>query len=684
MKKKIALFFVLLFCYTFYSGMVKFDAYIYDSIWSYDQVTSHQRGAIVFFEYDDIENIEKDEFIRTITEILENNSLNAYEIYLENVATSDVKIFAYSNAADYINSIPLANNKKMLLNENNAYGSLSPDRDKQIFFFLESSDIRVLPFDSNDEDFNVLGPFVITNSTGEILTESQIEEFVYEVKSRVEEIRVGVDFSNSSDFDEEHKVENELFDSLIRWLPTTAFVVLALMTINSTMIARVDIVSKKKIEGYSNFEIFYDEYLKYVILYSGIAVILNIIIAIIITPLDFRFVSVLLKNLFFDTAWYVFLTVVLGMLLLYEIGLMPVNEAVKGKNYVVPIKQGLHLVRLVLLIFGLSIVVTYSTEAMSTLVHLSRREESFAKCEDVFQLYSFKRLYSSHYFEMLESSEMKDAYLHFASNNNAFLSRYSHGFADDGIPSYYMVDEFYLLMNGLVDEKPNNQKMFINSNYDVDAWKFNELAEMYEITEDDVIYYDWSIPAYSGTNLQFEHPLFVGSEILIYDGAFDTIQYDLASLMFTFDGSLEEAQEYVDKVLIDYGLMPYFRVSSASDNFLIEEKATINEIIPKVIVTLILIFGYMILSVQILELDSKENMRKYFLEYLEGTRFGSFAKNYLTNSLIVISITQISIYFMAKEIYFKTLTVLLIIIVVEIIFAYIRERKIISMKGKRC
>lgn len=673
MRKNIFLLFMILCLFSFYTALNDFESKLLtNTIYSTEDKVK-ERTMLIF--KGDFNTIDSEEFLKVYKQALDATQLNAYHTNHDSGKGYDNVIYVYSQDSDYINKLTLRTGEINNLKEFSEYSTISLNKDHKLFKVIKNSDYCIRPFDANDPAFFIEGSYSLTGRNGEI-TSIQLDEFKSMIQEKFPKDILEIQINRFERHNSLIHNSVNLDDIIIILL----IVVIASLIMNSSLFIQQRNISIMKLEGHNNFEIYFQYYFKHLlwgILGYGVLSVLGILI---ILPLPLFKIRYFLEVFGLFTIINIICVVLSSFILFGVIIFSPLNTSMKGKNQIKPMYKILVGIKFVLIGLGIFVLVD-GFEQVRLFSRMIVQEPTILKRNQ--NLYRMALTYYKGNAGLFSGTpQLEKMYDHLSEQNNSFS--FQTRMIDSSKKEigtgqyYYMVDRNYIIRNGLIEDPEfTGKKLFIpkkyqnNEEYIKQSRRIIE-GQYYDKIDLEITFYDKAVPNYNQD--YFYSDLEIESEVMYYVGSGEEYK-QFSNRSFTFEGSLSEAQSYIDQLFIDNGMKPSYGIVSGVGEYQIFKAREIGRGGPAVIHLGLFIMAYLLLNKQIIEMDIVMNRKQYFLEYLEGSSGRLFFKNTFINNIDCCLIAFIVIFVFFRNNLFGSIMSLSTIVLVECIYSYIIHKR---------
>lgn len=628
-----------------YFAAVDYDSYVYSKFYKTSESRSHYASVTIQ------NNENKENLLNELINYSIQNDVDLYQMQMDGITgnAKNNKLLYLSNNSKYWEELALYNQDSIDLKSSRSYNTTN-----DIFMFLHKNYWELTPLTKDSFDYQRSIIFCSNDN---------IERLLEEITENTNFITYQ-SFTNSS-------IEHVHFDSN-NWIYYLGITMLFGFIINSTVVSKVNEISKKKLEGMSNIELFIDYYVRDIVLNFIFISIIILFLSNMIIPVPFQKITLFYCNFIKYSLMYLFIILVISVLFYLEISTISINLAIKGKHSSKSVLGVLWIIKLLYISVCIPYVSLFSKDIYIYLNASVNYQNNQNKLTNLYKVSVTKNTMNMEYDNLLYSEKMINTYYQFYEKMNAF----KFNVEDEHVIS---VSDTFGIIHGICNKILDKPTVFISNNKQLLDEDIKYLNELFWYQEYDVIRYDKKVHYYSTI---YSQQVVVEDEYLIYWGSDFVIPHEINTMIFYSEYDLENTQTLFDNVLMNNGISPLFTIESLKESF---ERDYANEsfaIIPKMCFIILFMVSYFILALQILHLNIYENSKRYYLEYVEGRTVGSFIFVILFN-LIIFSVSQSLIYFFKKDIYLYSLSLLAIILILDTLIMKRFYNKTIVMKGRQ-
>ena len=594
---------------SFYYATMDFDArLIADQLYGYSNSSKDIEYSCNLKDDD----IYSEDYYNAIVAAAVNNGLDIGQIDIDPYLGIYAEYYRYYLPNDYYDGILLANNEYVDTSSKKSYATDSNDPELRIFTMsgINPQVLEPLSYESFDPSRSFYLLPVSDNTDIESFKDELFALYPDSLNIETFETTISSGYIDFNDF---------LFTN--QYYIYIAFLALFFgIVANSSILKDTDNISKEKLEGYGSLELLWRYSLKHIVishilLIAGYIVAFKMLYPISIFKVEYFWLQLIKYNL-------VSLSILSLIALIYfaEIWFTPINLNIKGKNHIKEIISLLFSLKLFILVVSSLTFIAYFTNAVTVLNYASLKNGKLEQYRDVYQ-YSYNTIddFGKDRFDYETYDRLREYFNTFAKAKE--ISGLVHNLNSGDIigesPYYDINDEFVLTY--FDDTLPDVLTIYLKKGYqisDLQQKQFEQFGE-YEIA-----YYENSLEkVYQWDDLLFDSYLYVDDSLpFIYVPNYP----DFKQLtMFTYPNSnKEEVQQLYTEIAHECGYDLNITMYSMEESYTVQYDSAIKAIIPQIIYILIYAIMILSLSIQVSYLDGEVNERYYFLEYIEGERFG--------------------------------------------------------------
>ena len=691
-KTSIVLF-LILSTMSFYFCSASFDNRNYDNFIPMNSLTNYYVLNIKSID----PTISSNDFVESFKNCLDQSDLNVYKELITNESNKTVYdrlFFMYANDPEYQSKLILCDEDGFVgLKNFSHYSSHDLSKENCLFTIFDSRIYGIYPLGSESVGFSNIGYYSLYSNNIDSQA-NQVKQFSILFKKAF-----GDSVTYDLTTDQVHRDPNLNYGiSTQQIILIILFTCLLTIILNGKLFSQQKIISQLKLEGNSAIEIFWKLVIKQYLLALPSIIITYCVLSIIFIGSIGTAYHYFYLNLLRLTILYLIVVLAMSLILFLLIYLVPINLSLKGHSFNLRVKKTFQIIKIVILVLTLPIIVN-GVSSIKDMVTLLGNNSALNKLYDNMYKFSGVKTGALTYDPQTNSYSMyfpletqENIYSKLRSNNSVFNYAIQTSYASDDPITYTVVNIDYLSAYGIDGEIDTNKDALIipkslknTSGIEDDARKvyanFSSSSTAADIDDTPIVYsdklknFDYSfITPSRGIN---------PNQIFIYKSS-KASSLISSSIYFVYNGDVQQAQDYIDSLWKDYDLSSQYNIISVKNQYhLYYNKLVLNKL-PSILSFIIALVTYIILDLQILKIDYVINQKRYFLEYIEGIRFGLFYKDTLLNSLIIIIITILSCYLHPKYNYAKIISIYLILFIFEGLFFIVyhsitnKERKEVS------
>lgn len=611
--KKLSCLFIVLGCFS-----------IIFSIQAYNTKILSQFNSIVIKEettklsiLSPIDNEEQ--FLDDLKRIADEEEITLVQPYINTDEEYDLLLYIYGNDEEYKDNLLLCQGEIKDFRDFEIYSSDAEELDQRIFNLGASSSFALRPM-KIDGTMIVDGSYRLVKE-GNALSEEEKTNVYQKLSSFYPQLEIKIEdeeyhtVSSSNEYNNSRFKKNQVMLGLLDFLFVLIF--------SAELFKQFKSILRYKIEGYCSLELFWHFALKPILGSALLGSVFCFIGMRILAPFSYQKVAYFYQWTYKSYLSNLLLIVFLSVIYFIYISFVPLNTSMKGKS---PLNITVYILKIMKIgLLGILILILpHGIKQTEAFLHSLIRDKAYTNTlKNVYQLNGFNS--QSNFFQDGLADYSNPVYLHLVNENQAFR------FENEVNPLYedyydkneycYQVDENYLRQNGLIDEntdldKPiilfrkNNEKRIKQADGAINNLLSEKEREQAEIKEIDRQLTSWS-------NLYFYDDAIVKG-VLVYKGNEELKYNQYYHLKFYYEGSLEEAQQYVDELFEKNGYDKSYEVISLLDEYEAFKEIEYRTKWQEVMETIIAYLSYFILFLRLTKLDSINHQKRYFIEKIEG------------------------------------------------------------------
>lgn len=592
MKKRICFLILLLSVIFAYFSIIKVNEEQVNHFLSY--FSQEKRHYVMVSKG---QHIDKEEYFDYLITALDKYSVNLYMLLDDE--TFDYILYCHTTDEEYLNSIVLANNKKISdCLDSLDYTNLSSDKEKRIYTFFHHESIAIKSFDLGKMMIEPANSFTLTASNDE-----NIKLFIDDLNSHFEE----------TTFTDNIITQHQHIDKQWNYSAFLLTMIIGL-SINLYLMNSQKKISLLKIEGFSTVQILFREMIKPFIENIWLLILASLVTKIIIQlPLS--------SWACFNKEYYMHCILMIGsysfcsilsFLLIKELSY---NSAIKGKNKTNLITKLLTAVQIGLSVWfyqDITDAVSTVPSLVSYLLNNQHYQNSYKNCYRISTI-----LHSGEYAMFVGTDKMKEIYTTLINDNGLFeFIDMNSEISDD---FYYSVDVNYLKQQGINISTDEAIKYILfpqGCNEEDYKWIVEDLKMTFlnnEI-EYEIINIDYPLVNYSSQFYDVDK--YVDKPLLATRVGED--DYQIHNHLFYYNGNKEKAQEYLDDLFISEGIKPSLRVTSVADEYGHYVLVNVTQSLKNIIMGIVKIVILTVLMVSLIGLEVLRSEKKIEIKRIEG------------------------------------------------------------------
>ncbi len=545
------------------------------------------------------------------------NNLVIYQLVqnYNDSGTAELGLYVTKNETVLSEYILLAKGKLDNLNE--VYSTLSKDKAYQIANIGYSEQVvSINPF-VNQQDNG--GYLYFKNLQGTL--DENVAAWIEGITNRLGAVVCHVQHEMAN-FDSNEAIAIDLFaNKLIKLSLALILVVYVCLTVFQLYKK----VAYYKLEGHSNGKIYWLIFEKDYLVISLISLGILILYAWIQFGGALPTLKVFIKLLISQWIQIIVLVQGLSLGLLVIIASIPLVTSSKGKNYLDEILFLGYIGKFIVTLIMVPLILPNINHGKDLMTMLNRHDQIYEQYDHT---YRFGTQVASAWVTDMGSENVINLYNDLVKETNLF--RFGMGmmnFSIDNISDLelvYMGNWEYLINNQLVKEgdDPGIYRIFLTDNikdkgdYYLDYFvnKYATYGVTKEVFELIIIKPDYKI-------FDFEQLLFAKQLYnlpIVYIPIEEEFAGQVYHHMFTYDGTLSQAQTYINQKFMDYGYAPMFRIVNEQSSFQSYYLTMFNNRLIQLIKFMFIVLCYFAITLFMFDCDYELNHKRYQLAYFEG------------------------------------------------------------------
>ncbi|MCI5774567.1 MAG: hypothetical protein MR210_08400 [Erysipelotrichaceae bacterium] len=644
MKKNIILLSLLMVLTSFIFAIPTIDLIsgklVYDAISLYD-FENYERIGLSIESTKEAQQIANKIYFSDMDKLAKENNLAIYVIsqISNNENQPEVVVYTSSNEAMLSKWMMLEKGYAKGLANKEIYSTYATDKEHRIINFMMNVNLSVRPL-ADIERKGIYMNFI--NLEGDF--QANLQQFFNDFAKIYGKINVLSPYTSSKA--DLHKFLNAIitvsFDDIgLKF--SVSIVLIVLLGLKIFSYTRK--ISIMKIEGFTTGKIyqklFFNDFIKYSLAFLLLAISLidiiyhaNLISMIVIAGC---FLIQLLQMLIF--------MMIISLLMYLLIFYTPIMSSFKGRNYLSQVQNFAYFVKFVIVLLILPLVTTTFESVQNLFIIRYRHDKVYELLEN---RYAFGvQDSSSAYFADIGTDNYIAVKEKLAENGQLFeqsrailMDWNAEIFDPENGEPYYDVDKYFLINHDMDDDCNLNEICIFfpkNQDYDIEKWKSAARAMVRDTYNINILEYDQPLEAYAINDLLYRD--FISELPILYLPEEKGYEGQLNSSMLIFDGNLNEAQAYVDKVFIDHGYLPYFKIESLQDGYQSYYQLYNTLYLKNSLQFSIMIIAYVLANRLLIEVDIDNNRMLYELSGYEGVspyRFGIYLLKIVSPSLLAL------------------------------------------------
>ncbi|MTI96430.1 MAG: hypothetical protein FH749_13310 [Firmicutes bacterium] len=437
--------------------------------------------------------------------------------------------------------------------------------------------------------------------------------------------------------------------------------------VNNHILSSTKRISIQKTEGRSLLYLWFNLSFKYFLASLGILLGLGLLLS------NF-FVSFLAQNSFVYYgnflkfyAAYTVVSLAISLLPAILVNLIIPVRSLKGHSGLKAYLKYLSLAKVIVIVVTIMYLlpnVKYAGQIARSLSQESAKEEVY---ENLFSFDAIYAKYSGYYDQHVFGNE--NQIITYMQENNGLFSFASTAAMDIQGP-IYLIDKQYLINKNIWEDSFVGKRLLFSMKYQ------SGKSDWFDYDEN-IIFEVESLENYDDLHLSMNtlftaDPFLRSDAVLYYNG--DENPASLLNNMFFFQGSLDDAREYIEQVMIQHGFQPCYLVSSFQEQYSLSKARYIKEGLRDFIVGLLLLIIYIDTSLTYYKAYMESRTKSIMIKWTEGfSRFEIFESIFANNLLFLISVVIVLAFisrtellmlsYVAVSLFFVELFVLMLFII---------------------
>jgi len=643
MKKLLIILVIISNYFIFQIALEKYDNIIYRNFTLSNILDGRQ---VHLYISGDLSTVDIEEFQDSFETVLKNYEINAYQRLLDD--DNNYIIWTNTNDATYLKNISLKSGNGSInsIDKGDYYFSADGDEQGVIFVPIKNKNYKLYHLgDFSNENKSILIPYVLYLSN-----ESEIG--VYDkLKNECQDLFPTLNFEFMNFLVHSDKIKSLDYNSLLLAISTSILVILGL---NVLIIKQTKKIQLLKLEGYTNWQIYKNQILKYLILILCLQTIMNIIFYIWHIDTSIQNAIPLIKYLSVANLLFISSLAILSSISYSMISFINLNLAIKGKSSLCKQKNINYIIKIILILGTLATIlnsISYIKQYFNILV--SEREylnnieylykfsllkpgyEGYAGSVDLDNDQKIKE-YMTNNVGFFEMSEMKDMYINYQNVNVYSVSKkYVNEYVLQDIYYNFDDDKSYVLIPKSLKDQEEEILAILNNN----GWFVNFKTLIYEdIKISTILDYDF---------IRFGKIL--PKSIFIIDQSAGSLG---GNSYFIYEGDQEEAQAYYNQVSQDFGQLPIHRIKSVRARYMEHKIYFIQQLTALMPIFIMILIAIIMNTYQLASLNYEIKDKKFALLKTEGKTIFELIIDEIGIGLLLLTLTEL-IVFVYMDVSFK-------------------------------
>ena len=384
-------------------------------------------------------------------------------------------------------------------------------------------------------------------------------------------------------------------------------------------------ISIYKLEGHSNFHIYWLIFQRYFILLTMCSIALIVMGSLILYGGALNTLKLFLISVFSQWAQLLLMVEVLSLSVVIIIASIPTFSGSKGKNYLQEIQFIGYAAKYVVTLLLLPMVLPHLDTVENLIIMMTHHDRAFEMYENKFR---FGSQVASNWVTDIGSDNIVNLYNDIANETEMF--QFGTGYIGFSLETnrnpeeVYVANWEYLVNNQLIDasDDPKVYRIFMTENIrseqqrylDYYISKYGQYGGTYDNFE--IIYIEPNFPIYDYYRLLFAEDFYTLP--IIYIPVEDQFLGQVNGHTFTFDGDVAQAQQYINHKFIEYGYSPMFQIVSEQANLQMFYNKFFSKYIKGLMRFALVVLCYIFTTVFMFDCDRELNHKKYRIAFYEG------------------------------------------------------------------
>lgn len=432
-------------------------------------------------------------------------------------------------------------------------------------------------------------------------------------------------------------------------------------------------ISIEKIEGFSNLNLLTKYVVKDVMVVLLLSAIIVLAISIVKMPINANNSFTLYKIIFLHFFMWIISNIFCIAIFSSIFPLFNPATTIKGQNILGHFNMFLNLIRIICLVALVVMIIPTSNFIYKVIRIEMSEQEKLDSFENIVLISSIKPQYMNYYNDVVLFND--DKLIDYFIDHNQLFDMEQNILDYETMEKYIEVDMSYLVNEELWKDEFSNKTVLFLFN-EMKAEELDRLKIMFSV--DDVIYLEeitnYSIFAsLSPYNLDVKMKDIDDIAFMIYPNSKD--EYDIIlNRYFFYNGN--DAQEYVDGILKNYGYAPYINVESFENMYNYYKNIYYQENLSSVFSFTIIFIAYLYSALIYYTSWVQANSKKLFLNLIEGKSKIKIFSDLIIYDLSILMLIDMMIIMVVKLNTIHTLLLISIIMCGDMIIKYIYIRGI--------
>ena len=613
------------FCYSI-PVIDDFSAYRVSTILHAYDDSGYERVGFTIENTDNLTSIDNYEYYSKLNECALKYDLVLFVVSQNSSGSDYPELTAYvsSNEQFLSSHILLEKGYADGISNGDIYSTYSNERNHKILSFIPRVALSVKPIKQLDLKGIYINAICLK---GNLV--SNVKLFLNEIATEFGEIRVNSSYTSgkSSVVDQDLVALNSIYENAEAKFATCLILFVFFCTKIFSYTKKISIM---KIEGEGLIKIYTELFAKRFFSYTLISFIIFSIFTYFIYGTNLVSVQTILYVVAAEFFQLIVISIIISVIIMLIIHYTPLVESINGQNNLQEVQVFAFFVKFISVFLILPLLAP-TVEGVYNLVVMTSKYD--AVIETLSNRYSFGTQGVSVEYESDIGEEnyirLRDELAEngnlFEQSKSFFMPENIDDFNPDKRDEYYAVDLQYLKKEKLLSGcNVKEICIFVNSEENVN--KQDLISKVNAITRVKMnvnfIILNSELDAYSFSDILYEDKIL--NIPVIYIPKEEGLDGQLNGNVLIFDGTVDEAQKYVDSVFLKYGYSPYFKIESHQIAFQNYYSMYRSIYVTQTIKFVIMLLAYIYSNKLLIEVDIDNNRKRYWIAKVEGVQPYSF------------------------------------------------------------